>query len=100
MTFHIFQSEKDQLYYFHLKASNGEIVLRSQGYQSEQGAQKGIAAVKRRGKDEGNYEMKGSKSKKHFFTLKSGNGRIIATSQLYEQAASCEKTIRSIAQSL
>jgi len=100
MTFHIFQSEKDQLYYFHLKASNGEIVLSSQGYKSKWGAQKGIAAVKRNGKDEGSYIANTSKNRKHFFTLKSGNGRIIATSQFYEQAASCEKTIRSITQSL
>ena len=100
MTFHIFRSEKDQRYYFHLKARNGEIVLSSQGYRSKQSAEKGIAAVKRRGKDEGNYETKESKSKKHFFTLKSGNGRIIGKSQLYEQAAGCKKTIQSIIKSL
>lgn len=34
-------------YYFRLKAENGEIIAHSEGYTTKQGAQNGIAAVKR-----------------------------------------------------
>ena len=37
----------DNQYYFHLKASNGEIILRSQGYASHSGAASGKDSVKR-----------------------------------------------------
>lgn len=36
----------DNRYYFHLKASNGEIILRSQGYASHSGAVTGKESVK------------------------------------------------------
>lgn len=42
----IFQGSNDQ-YYFNLKAGNGEIILRSEGYVSKQGAENGKEAVKR-----------------------------------------------------
>lgn len=34
-------------YYFRLKASNGEIIAHSEGYSTKQGAQDGIASVKK-----------------------------------------------------
>jgi len=35
------------LFYFHLRADNGEIIAASQGYTTKQSAENGIAAVKR-----------------------------------------------------
>lgn len=35
------------LYYFRLKAENGEIIANSEGYTSKQGALNGVAAVRR-----------------------------------------------------
>ena len=43
--FEIYKSEKSDDYYFRLKASNGEIILSSQGYKDKTGAQNGIASV-------------------------------------------------------
>jgi hypothetical protein len=37
----------DRLFYFHLKAENGEIIASSQGYTTKQSAENGIAAIKR-----------------------------------------------------
>lgn len=37
----------DSLFYFHLKAENGEIIASSQGYTTKQSAENGIAAIKR-----------------------------------------------------
>lgn len=44
--FELFKGENGN-YYFRLKAENGEIIARSEGYTTKQGAQNGIAAVKR-----------------------------------------------------
>ena len=44
--FEIFKAT-DGKYYFRLKAVNGEIIAHSEGYSSKQGAQDGIASVKK-----------------------------------------------------
>lgn len=44
--FEIFKG-KDAQYYFRLKAENGEIIAGSEGYKTKQGAENGIAAVRR-----------------------------------------------------
>lgn len=44
--FELFKGTNGQ-YYFRLKAENGEIIAGSQGYMSKQGAENGIAAVRR-----------------------------------------------------
>jgi hypothetical protein len=44
--FEIFLGKNDH-YYFHLKANNGQIIAQSQGYASKEGARKGIDAIKR-----------------------------------------------------
>jgi uncharacterized protein YegP (UPF0339 family) len=41
------QSNSDYQWYFNLKNMNGEIILRSEGYVSKQGALNGIASVMR-----------------------------------------------------
>lgn len=44
--FEIFKGTNGQ-FYFRLKAENGEIIASSEGYTSKQGAQSGVAAVRR-----------------------------------------------------
>ncbi|MBR9884012.1 MAG: YegP family protein [Oceanospirillales bacterium] len=42
---------KSGKYYFNLKAKNGQVILSSQGYESEQGAQNGCESVSRHAPD-------------------------------------------------
>jgi uncharacterized protein YegP (UPF0339 family) len=42
---------QDSHFYFNLKASNGEIICQSQGYVSKEGAENGIASVRRNAPD-------------------------------------------------
>lgn len=44
--FEIFKGNNGR-YFFHLKAENGEIIAASQGYLSKQGAEDGVASVRR-----------------------------------------------------
>lgn len=45
--FEMWESEKDGLWYFHLKAPNGEIVASSQGYTTKDNCKNGIESVKK-----------------------------------------------------
>ena len=55
--FEIFKG-KDEHFFFHLKAGNGEVILASQGYTAKANAQKGVASVAANSSDESNFEMK------------------------------------------
>ena len=94
--FELFQSEKSDDHYFHLKAANGEIILSSQGYKDKAGAQKGIASVKTNAPDDSNYVIKDSADGKQFFNLTAANGQVIGTSQMYASASGLKKGIESV----
>ena len=82
--FEIYQSEKNEKYYFRLKAGNGEIVLTSQGYASKSSAMNGVESVKTNCNDDSSYEKSTSSSGKFHFSLKARNGQIIGSSQMYK----------------
>jgi len=87
---------KDQQYYFHLKAGNGEIILASELYKAKPSAEKGIASVKKNAPDDGRYERREGKSGKHHFVLKAANGEVIGTSEPYNSTAAMENGIASV----
>ena len=45
--FEMWESTKDGLWYFHLKAPNGEIVASSQGYTTKDNCKNGIESIKK-----------------------------------------------------
>lgn len=94
--FTLFQSDKNDEYYFNLKANNHEIILASQGYTSKDSAENGIESVKMNSPEDGHYDRKISKNEQFYFTLKSGNGQIIGTSEMYNTTASRDKGIESV----
>ncbi len=94
--FEIFQSDKNKKFYFNLKAKNGQIILSSQAYESKAGANNGISSVKENADDESKYERKTASNGKFHFNLKSGNGQIIGSSQMYSSEAGMENGIDSV----
>lgn len=91
--FEVFAGKSE--WYFRLKASNGQTILSSEGYKSKQGAEKGVASVKKNA-NEAQIEYRTSKSDQPYFVLKAANGEIIGTSQMYKRQSSCEKGARSV----
>jgi uncharacterized protein YegP (UPF0339 family) len=81
---------------FRLKASNGQIILASEGYKAKASCMNGIESVKKNAPNESMYERKETKSGKHMFNLKATNGQVIGTSESYESAASRDKGIESV----
>jgi amphi-Trp domain-containing protein len=85
----------DEQWYFRLRAPNGEVILASEGYQTEQGALGGIEAVRKNAQPE-QFEIRESRAGQHYFVLKAKNNRVIGTSQMYKRRASCNKGIKSV----
>ncbi|SCX59413.1 YegP family protein [Nitrosospira sp. Nsp1] len=81
---------------FRLKASNGQTILASEGYEAKAGCINGIASVKKNAPDDVRYERKTTESGKFRFNLKSGNHQIIGTSESYESESARDNGIESV----
>ncbi|RYY42185.1 MAG: DUF1508 domain-containing protein [Chitinophagaceae bacterium] len=73
----------DGQYYFNLIASNGQVILSSMGYSSNAAINQEILAVQAGNYSNICFEKKFSRNGKYYFVLRSADGRIIGTSELY-----------------
>ena len=81
-------------YRFRLRAANGDVILRSQGYAGHASAVNGIASVKENARLEERFERHQSESG-YWFNLRATNGQVIGTSEGYASAQGRDKGIRS-----
>ena len=81
---------------FVLKAGNGEVILRSEQYESRSAAENGIASVQKNAPDEARYERKDASDGRPYFNLKAANHQIIGTSQMYKSAKGRDDGIASV----
>jgi len=93
--FEIFTGKDDQ-YYFHLVAANGEIIGSSEGYTQKHNAINGINSVKEHCEDPNNFEILIGLNEKYYFHLKSANHQIIMQSQGYASKQGAERGIESV----
>ncbi|WP_392551506.1 YegP family protein [Orbus wheelerorum] len=90
--FEIFKSPKNNQFYFHLKASNGQIILQSEGYTTKSNCSNGVQSVKKNAPSEKAYDKKPK-----YFNLKSlDNGQIIGTSQQYSSESARDNGVESV----
>lgn len=90
--FEIFQSEKNQQFYFRLKATNGQIILQSEGYTTKANCKNGIESVKRNASNDKAYVT----TEKHFNLKSVENGKVIGSSQSYTSIETRDKGIKSV----
>lgn len=83
-------------YQFVLKAGNGQTILASEGYTAKSGCLNGIESVKKNAPDDARYDRKTSTNGKPYFNLKSSNGQVIGTSEMYESEAARDNGIESV----
>ncbi len=81
---------------FNLKASNGQVILTSEGYTTKAACENGIASIRTNSQDDSKYDKKTSTNGKYYFNLKAGNGQIIGTSEMYESASGRDNGIESV----
>jgi uncharacterized protein YegP (UPF0339 family) len=81
---------------FNLKAGNHQVILTSQSYDAGQGAMDGIESVRKNGASTASFEKKVASSGDFFFVLKSSNGQVIGTSEMYKSEAARDNGIASV----
>ena len=82
---------------FNLKASNGQIILTSESYETRKAAEKGIESVRKNSQTDKRFERKTAKDGSAYFVLKASNGESIGKSEMYKSASSMENGIASVA---
>lgn len=86
-------------YRFRLVAANGETILVSESYTAKAGCANGVLSVKTNAINDGRYERKETVSGNFMFNLKSSNGQVIGTSEVYETSIARDKGIDSVKKS-
>lgn len=81
---------------FNLKASNGQVILSSQGYSSKSGCENGIESVKTNSQNDELYERLEASNGSPYFNLKSTNGQVIGSSEMYSSTSAMENGIESV----
>ncbi len=103
--------DKSGDYRFRLKAKNGTIIAKSQGYTDRTKCLAGIKSVRKNAMSDaidesaiiteptpilGKYIIKQAKDESYMFNLKATNGEVIATSDMYSSLEKCKKGIASV----
>lgn len=92
----VVSKRKNEAFQFNLKATNGQVILTSEGYTTKSACMNGIESVKKNSQDESKFEVLEAKNGKYYFNLKATNGQIIGSSQMYESLAGCQNGIQSV----
>ena len=87
---------KNGEFQFNLKASNGEIILTSEGYTTKAACLNGVESVKKNALEEKRFDQLVAKNGKPYFNLKATNGQIIGQSQMYASERNRDNGIASV----
>lgn len=92
----IITKRKNEEFQFNLEATNGQVILTSEGYTTKASCKTGIESVKTNAPLDSRYAREMAKNDKYYFNLKAGNGEIIGTSQMYTSVYNRENGIESV----
>ncbi|MCQ2167113.1 MAG: YegP family protein [Bacteroidales bacterium] len=87
---------KNGEFQFNLLATNGQVILSSEGYTTKAACLNGVESVKKNAVNEARFETKVAKNGKPYFNLKATNGQIIGASQMYASEATMKAGIASV----
>ena len=89
------KTDKAGEYRFNLKASNGQVILSSEGYSAKASCMNGIESVRKNSQNDAMFERNEVKTG-HKFNLKASNGQVIGTSEVYNSSSAMENGIASV----
>lgn len=78
-----------------LSASNGEVMLSSEIYASEEGARAGIATIIK-GVENGHFVTYRDKSGNYYYKLKTANNRLLCVGEIYRAKDQCARAIETV----
>ncbi len=87
---------KNGEFQFNLKATNGQVILSSEGYNTKAACLNGIESVRKNGRAVARYEVTEAKNGEPFFNLKATNGQVIGSSQMYASERTMKQGIASV----
>ena len=87
---------KNGEFQFNLLATNGQVILSSEGYTTKTACMNGIESVKKNAPEEKRFEKLVAKNGKPYFALKATNGQVIGQSQMYASEKSRDAVIASV----
>ena len=87
---------KNGEFQFNLKATNGQVILTSQGYKTKASCLNGVESVKKNSQDEKRFDIKEASNGKPYFNLMATNGQIIGSSQMYANEVNMKNGIASV----
>lgn len=93
--FQTFQGGDDR-WYFNLYARNGEVVLSSEGYSSEEAALNGTFLVSFHAADARAYDIREAVNGEFYFNVLAANGEVIATSETYVSESNAKRAADAI----
>ena len=92
----VITKRKNGEFQFNLKASNGQVILTSEGYTTKAACLNGVESVKKNSQVDSRFDKLTAKNGKPYFNLKATNGQIIGTSEMYESEAARNNGIDSV----
>ncbi len=92
----VISTRKNGEFQFNLKATNGQVILSSEGYTTKAACENGIESVKKNAPEDARYERKEAANGKFHFNLKAANGQVIGSSQMYQSEDSRDNGIESV----
>ena len=87
---------KNGEFQFNLKATNGQVILTSEGYTTKAACLNGVESVRKNAPVEERFEIKVAKNGKPYFNLKASNGQVIGASQMYASERTMKQGIASV----
>ena len=87
---------KNGEFQFNLKATNGQVILTSEGYTTKTACLNGVESVRKNAPLEERFEVKVAKNGKPYFNLMATNGQVIGASQMYASERTMLAGIRSV----
>ncbi len=91
----VVEQKSDDEFIATLSASNGEVMLTSETYVSEDGARKGIETIIK-AVESGEFVIHKNKSGTFYFKLKSSGNRLLCAGEIYKERTSCENAVESV----
>ena len=81
---------------FNLLASNGQVILTSETYDSRASALQGIESVKKHAPDDARLGRPSARNGAPYFTSTAGNGQVIGHTQMYSRGKARDAAIEAV----
>lgn len=81
---------------FNLQADNGQVILSSQGYAGKPACMNGVESVRKNSQEDARFERLTASNGKFYFNLKSTNGQVVGSSQMYAAESGRDNGIDSV----